>query len=65
MRLGKPLEHLQAALKAAQLISNPAEQIATVGRQLGYAGYLIYDTVVWVRFGNICTITRNLAKLRS
>ena len=48
MRLGKPLEHLQAALRAAQQISNPAEQITTIGRQLGYAGYLIYDAVVWV-----------------
>jgi peroxin-11B len=48
MRLGKPLEHLQAALRAAQHVATPAEQITTIGRQLGYAGYLIYDVAVWV-----------------
>lgn len=49
MRLGKPVEHLQAALKAA-LSSAPApEQITTIGRQLGYFGYLTYDAIVWVR----------------
>ncbi|KAJ3987548.1 peroxisomal biogenesis factor 11 [Lentinula detonsa] len=48
LRLGKPLEHLQAALKAA-LASGPAgEQITTIGRQIGYFGYLSFDALVWV-----------------
>ncbi|KAJ3976308.1 peroxisomal biogenesis factor 11 [Lentinula raphanica] len=48
LRLGKPLEHLQAALKAA-LVSGPAgEQITTIGRQIGYFGYLSFDALVWV-----------------
>ncbi|KAH9937542.1 peroxisomal biogenesis factor [Fomitopsis serialis] len=47
MRLGKPVEHLQAALRAAQVAAEPGEQITTICRQLGYFGYLTYDTLVW------------------
>ncbi|KZT74765.1 peroxisomal biogenesis factor 11 [Daedalea quercina L-15889] len=47
MRLGKPIEHLQAALRAAQVAAEPGEQITTICRQLGYFGYLTYDTLVW------------------
>jgi len=47
MRLGKPMEHLQAALKASLTIAPPAEQITTIGRQLCYFGYLAYDAIVW------------------
>ena len=49
MRLGKPVEHLQAALRAYQTKGIAAEQITTIGRQLAYFGYLSYDTFVWVR----------------
>jgi hypothetical protein len=48
LRLGKPLEHLQAALKATQLQAPTAEQFTSVARQLGYAGYLTYDALLWV-----------------
>lgn len=48
MRLGKPLEHLQAALKATQISTSAGEQITTIGRQLAYAGYLTYDSLIWV-----------------
>ncbi|KAI6133168.1 peroxisomal biogenesis factor 11 [Pisolithus croceorrhizus] len=47
MRLGKPVEHLQAALRVAQTAGDIGEQLATIGRQIGYFGYLAYDTVVW------------------
>ncbi|KAF9270341.1 peroxisomal biogenesis factor [Marasmius fiardii PR-910] len=47
MRLGKPMEHLQAAIRACLSTGNPVEQIATIGRQLGYFGYLALDAVVW------------------
>ena len=59
MRLGKPLEHLQAALKASQsaaLSRQSAERFTTVARQLSYAGYLTLDAVVWansVKFINL------------
>ena len=49
MRLGKPLEHLQAALKAATAPGPAIEQLTTIGRQLGYFGYLSNDALVWVR----------------
>jgi len=47
MRIGKPMEHLQAALRAAQSTGPPAEQILTIARQLGYFAYLVYDALVW------------------
>jgi len=47
MRLGKPVEHLQAALRAAQSTSEIGEQVTTIARQLAYFGYLTYDAVVW------------------
>ncbi|CAE6491383.1 unnamed protein product [Rhizoctonia solani] len=43
MRLMKPVEHLQAALRASQLSSlraYPIEQYTTIARQISYAGYL-------------------------
>ncbi|KAH7883706.1 peroxisomal biogenesis factor 11 [Phlebopus sp. FC_14] len=47
MRLGKPVEHLQAALRAAQSTGETGEQLTAIGRQLAYFGYLTYDAVVW------------------
>jgi peroxin-11B len=47
MRLFKPIEHAQAALKAAASVENPIEQFTTIGRQLGYFGYLSLDMVAW------------------
>jgi len=47
MRLGKPVEHLQAALRAAQSTGELGEQLATIGRQIAYFGYLTYDAIVW------------------
>ena len=52
MRLGKPMEHLQAALRAIHTSADAGEQITTIGRQLGYFGYLTYDAIVWVRSYN-------------
>ena len=48
MRLGKPVEHLQAALRAAQSTGEIGEQLTSIGRQFAYFGYLTYDAVVWV-----------------
>jgi len=61
MRIGKPLEHLQAALRAAQSTGHMGEQIATIGRQFAYAGYLTYDSIVWassVKFINLSKETK-------
>ena len=54
MRLGKPWEHIQLAMKASEnphLKAFPVEKFTTIGRQIGYAGYLTYDALVWVRPG--------------
>jgi len=48
LRLGKPMEHLQSALRAAQTTGELKEQLTTIARQLSYFGYLTYDTVAWV-----------------
>ena len=48
MRLGKPLEHLQAALRAAQTGGEFGELVTTILRQLSYFFYLTYDAIVWV-----------------
>jgi peroxin-11B len=56
MRLGKPLELLQAALRAAQNTDHFGEQITTIGRQLAYAAFLTYDSILWasgVKFINL------------
>nr|GAT58977.1 peroxisomal biogenesis factor [Mycena chlorophos] len=56
MRLGKPLEHLQAALRLS-LASGPApEQITAVARQLAYFFYLSLDAIAWahtIKFANL------------
>ncbi|KAH8120415.1 peroxisomal biogenesis factor 11 [Phellopilus nigrolimitatus] len=58
MRIGKPLEHLQAALKATNSFARPAEQTTTILRQLGYAGYLIYDAAIWANSVRFITLSK-------
>jgi len=48
LRLAKPVEHLQAALRATQTTGPLGEQLTTVARQLAYFFYLSYDAIVWV-----------------
>ena len=47
MRLAKPVEHLQAALRATQTPGPLGEQLTTVARQIAYFFYLTYDAAVW------------------
>jgi len=61
MRLGKPLEHLQAALKAFVTQGRPGEQLTTIARQLGYFGYLCYDALVWANTVKFITLTKENA----
>lgn len=56
MRLFKPMEHLQAALRAFQSSTSASEQITTISRQLAYCGYLTYDMLVWVRMPTQSTL---------
>ena len=46
-RIGKFLEHFQAALKAVAT-PDPVLKVTAVGRQLGYACYLILDALQWI-----------------
>lgn len=52
MRIGKPIEHLQAAVKGLDL-TDPVLKFTTIGRQLGYAGYLVNDTLVWLHSAKV------------
>ncbi|OBZ78811.1 Peroxisomal membrane protein PMP30B [Grifola frondosa] len=47
MRLGKPVENLQALLRAIQTPGDAGERITMIGRQLGYFAYLSFDAIVW------------------
>ncbi|KAF7320455.1 Peroxisomal biogenesis factor [Mycena kentingensis (nom. inval.)] len=64
MRLGKPLEHLQAALRAAFSPGSAAEQLTTIGRQLAYFLYLSLDAVTWAHSIKFTTLqTETAAKV--
>ncbi|TFK41036.1 peroxisomal biogenesis factor 11 [Crucibulum laeve] len=62
MRLGKPMEHLQAALRACFSPGPAAETITTIARQIGYFGYLTYDVVVWANSIKFITLSPEMAK---
>ncbi|KAI0274607.1 peroxisomal biogenesis factor 11 [Gloeopeniophorella convolvens] len=62
LRLGKPLEHLQAALRAAQTTGDFKEQLTTISRQLGYFGYLTYDAIVWANAIKFITLKPETAE---
>lgn len=47
LRIGKPVEHLQAALKAALTSGPVTEVVLAVARQIAYFTYLSYDFFVW------------------
>lgn len=64
MRLGKPLEHLQAAMKAAQSASlsrQSLERFTAIARQLSYAGYLTFDGIVWANSIKFISLTSDKA----
>lgn len=49
MRVGKFVEHFRAAAVASDARSmDPVLRYATVGRQLGYAMYMLLDTSIVV-----------------
>ncbi|KAL8290179.1 hypothetical protein RQP46_003118 [Phenoliferia psychrophenolica] len=56
MRIGKPLEHSQAAVKAFD-IADPFLKFTTLGRQIGYAGYLVNDMLIWAHTAKVRPFT--------
>jgi hypothetical protein len=48
MRLGKPMEHLQAALRASASDGFSAETLLFIARHVGYFAFLSYDAIAWV-----------------
>jgi peroxin-11B len=62
MRLGKPMEHAQAALKASNAPGPTLETLTTVGRQIGYFGYLAYDAIVWANAVKFITLKPETAQ---
>ncbi|KAL1918970.1 uncharacterized protein VTP21DRAFT_2351 [Calcarisporiella thermophila] len=47
MRVAKPVEHLNLAVKSLSL-EDDILRICTIGRQLGYAGFLFFDMLLWI-----------------
>ncbi|GAA5902830.1 hypothetical protein JCM6882_009137 [Rhodosporidiobolus microsporus] len=64
MRIGKPVEHLQAAVKGLD-ISDPVLKITAIGRQLGYAGYLFNDMLIWLHTAKVRPFTAPTAQTLS
>ncbi|RDB29380.1 Peroxisomal membrane protein PMP27 [Hypsizygus marmoreus] len=62
LRLGKPVEHLQAALRAALATGPPTEQITTIARQIAYFGFLSYDVIVWANAIKFINLNSETAK---
>lgn len=62
MRIGKPIEHLQAALKGVFAPAPPIEVIASVARQIAYFGYLTFDVAVWANSIKFVTLSPETAK---
>ena len=56
MRLGKFMENAQLCLKALNAPGEAGERITTIGRQIGYFGYLLLDQLAWVCFIQTFTV---------
>lgn len=54
LRLGKFVEHFKAAALASDAKSmDPVVKYLAVGRQLGYAGYMLMDNLTYIDFAGI------------
>ncbi|KAI0735331.1 peroxisomal biogenesis factor [Earliella scabrosa] len=56
MRIGKFMENAQAVLRAIATPGETGERITTIGRQIGYFGYLSLDNIAWahaIKFYNL------------
>jgi peroxin-11B len=62
LRLAKPVEHLQAALRASQATGPLGEQFTTVARQVAYFLYLTYDAIVWANAIKFITLSPERAQ---
>jgi peroxin-11B len=60
--LAKPVEHLQAALRASQATGPLGEQFTTVARQVAYFLYLTYDAIVWANTIKFITLSPERAQ---
>jgi len=56
MRMGKFLEHFQAAIKAVEL-RDPILKLTAVGRQLSYGAFLIHDSLAWAHIAKVKNFT--------
>jgi len=60
LRLFKPIEHLQAALSTASS-PHPIEFYAAVAKQLSYASYLAFDSLVWANAVKFIALDKEVA----
>lgn len=64
MRVGKFLEHIQSATKALA-VQDPVIRATAIGRQLGYAVYLVCDVLQWVHGSKVYQLAPETAKFIS
>lgn len=64
MRAGKFLEHIQSATKAVA-IGDPVIRATAIGRQLGYATYLVFDLLQWINGAKIYSFSKDTAEFIS
>jgi len=62
LSLAKPVEHLQAALRATQTTGPLGEQLTAVARQVAYSLYLTYDAIVWANAIKLITLSPERAQ---
>jgi hypothetical protein len=62
LRLAKPVEHLQAALRATQTPGPLGEQLTAAARQVAYFLYLTYDAIVWANAIKFITLSPERAQ---
>jgi len=68
LRIGKPMEHLQAALRASASDSFSTEALFFVAKHVGYFAFLSYDAIAWahaVRFVSLSKETAQRVSRRS
>ncbi|CAN6672083.1 peroxisomal membrane protein PMP27 [Trichomonascus vanleenenianus] len=57
-RVGKPLGHFKlAAAACGNQTIDPILRLTTIGRQIGYMGYMALDTVMWVHMAKVRPFT--------
>jgi len=62
MRLGKPIEHLQAILRASASNGSSVETLLLIAKHVGYFAFLSYDAIAWVHAVRFIKLNKGAAE---